>query len=472
MTRSDATVEPSDVADEDGTQEKSGARGGVAPPPAGHRSAIAHKLITFIGITLVIGSLHALLAIAAYSVQPWQLVLLPFLRLVYLRNSGLGFGLVQSESLLVAGLNIVGLIVVSITSAILSALVKARYPLQYFAIHVAIVSAWLLSCERLLFGATTHYFLFTIDGWALPVGSLPGVLFQVIAFLAYPFALIKFFRLRTAPLDDGTAPGDVADPYLEMRRPLKGLLVVIAIALLLPLASGAVTDVVIASRAGQMDLVYGIVTILIGFIVPSGIIAMLIWFLWRLIPDRAVDVVFLRAFQDDRAATRTLKSLRRALGSSIRLTGVTDPKDLPRLVYLPLYLYFPFFFVLGDFARANAFRHTVFLVGHWKDGVRSILNVVPVAVFECGNITKSLAWELEQAVKEIGPAAIVLIHPEDVNRENIARTFIGQGVDPAALESIRGSQWFVRSKTELAARHIAAQLPRLRDEGRRATTRA
>ena len=459
MTRADTTVELSDVADDDGAQEKSGARGGVAPAAASSRSAFTLKLFTFVGIALVIGSLHALLSEAAYSMYGYgQSVITPFLSLVYVRDSGLSFGLFSLPRLVMA-INIVGLIAASIVAAIFSALVKARYALQYIAVHVAIVSLWLLACERLLLGATTHYFLFTIDGWNLRVLSLPELLFQVIVFLAYPFALIKFFRLRTAPLDDATAPGRVADPYLEMRRPLKALLVLFAIAAFLPVVSASIADVVLAMRAGQSHLAY---EILAAYVAGSGVVALLFWMLWRLIPKRAVDVVFLRAFQDDRAATRTLKSLRKALGSGIRLTGVTDPKDSPRLVLLPLYLYLPFFFVLGDFARANAFRHTVFLVGHWKDGVRSILNVVPVAVFECGNITANLAWELEQALKQIGPATIVLFHPEDIDRAGIAQAFIEHGVDPTALESIPGSQWFGRSKTELAARNIAAQVLRLR----------
>ena len=377
MRGTNTTVEPTtpDAAEEASAQENSGAKGDVGPTSASRRSAFALKLITFIGIAFVVGSLHAFLAMTALSAQ-FPIIVLPFLEFVAVRDVGSAFSFVQSLPLLQVALYIYGLINVSIIAAIFSALVKTRYLAQYIAIHIAIVSLWLMSCERLLFGATTKYFI-PIFGPGLHsfAFSLPQALAQVILFLAYPFALIKFFRSRTAPLDDVTAPGDVADPYFEMRRPLKGLLVLTAMPLLLVLAFlvGAFIAA-LATREGRMQVIDEIMT---GFEALSEVVALsavvaLLVILWRLIPTRAVDVAFLRAFQDDRAATRTLKSLRKALGSGIRLTGVTDPKDLPRLVLLPLYLYFPFFFVLGDFARANAFRHTIFLVGHWKDGVRSI----------------------------------------------------------------------------------------------------
>src|SRR5215813_6246850 len=118
MTRADATVELSDVADDDGAQEKSGARGGVAPAAASSRSAFTLKLFTFVGIALVIGSLHALLSEAAYSMYGYgQSVITPFLSLVYVRDSGLSFGLFSLPRLVMA-INIVGLIAASIVAAI------------------------------------------------------------------------------------------------------------------------------------------------------------------------------------------------------------------------------------------------------------------------------------------------------------------------------------------------------------------
>ena len=427
--------------------------------PASHprRRSWVLSLGTLLACVLVVGLLHGVLILTAQSLVGWSPMRV--LDFAYVRNTGTSFGLFAESTFAKLVYHTSLLLIAIVVAAILCSLANSRYLVQFVAIHLFAASALVVSGERLISGhATTYLVLWFPSEFSLGVFSLPDLIIFAVAAISYPFTLFKFLR-RRAPPEAGKAIGPVADPFYELRLPLKTLLVLTGTLFIIQIGSPVITVSAYALQTAYLSdrptIIFSTVVVL--FILIVGVV-LFMRMLWRLIPDRPIDVVFLRAFQDDPAATQSLKSLRNALGRKIRLTGVTDPKEAPRIRMLPLYLFFFPFLALGDFAYANAFRHTVFLVGHWKDGVQSILNSAVLSVFECGQITENLAWELEHAIQTQGADSVMILHPSELGRDNIVSAFRDHGVAYAVIARIPQDHWFDRPQIDAAARTILGSL--------------
>jgi hypothetical protein len=304
------------------------------------------------------------------------------------------------------------------------------------------VGAWTVNILDSILGVDYYFFWF---GFWRERLNLPKALFFSIALSIYPLALASFVISR-ARRHDTTSSGQLLDPFYRARYPLRTLVVCYPVINFLTTIHDFIVE----------GVVVGVISgILLAFSVAVSV------FLWRLIPNRPIDIIFLRGFQGDREAIRTLRSLRRALGRRIRITGVTNPRELPRLIAFPLWVYFPIF-ALGDFSSANAFRHNVFLVGHWQDGIESALAASLGAVFDCGNVTDNLVWELQYAFRTLDPQALFLVYDEGSTPEEIVRLFRTRGADVAILQGIPAKRWFTRDRlVELAQSIVSFVQPKV-----------
>jgi hypothetical protein len=218
------------------------------------------------------------------------------------------------------------------------------------------------AAEYLILGVNTNYLLFqfTISGWTCKwyVVSLPGAVIVLVWLYIYLLAALTSFGRRSRSGDEPVLRGTLIDPYYESRHALKAFFAAVVLNCLL----GVVADITKIENNGWSHWRVDDLAESLGRLLAGGAILI---FLWRLIPTRPIDVVFFRGFQGDRAARRTLKKLRKALGKTIRLTGGNNPSGRRSFAQVVLSIWQPFFFALGDHVNASAFRHNVFLVGHW-----------------------------------------------------------------------------------------------------------
>jgi hypothetical protein len=136
--------------------------------------------------------------------------------------------------------------------------------------------------------------------------------------------------------------------------------------------------------------------------------------LWRLIPKRPIDALFLRAFGADKSGWSAVKDLRKLLGPRLRLSGVVDPKESRRLGYLLYWVLMPFVLGIGDMGRVNAFRHNVFITDRWKEDLQRAFSKVRFAIFDCRLITANVAWELDFALKTLVRQNVFFLTGNDV----------------------------------------------------------
>jgi lipoprotein signal peptidase len=292
--------------------------------------------------------------------------------------------------------------------------------------------------ERALTGSVRDYFEITLGPSQWPTFNIRSVVVLLGACFFGALVIARFFGRQRRP--PGEARGELHDPLYEHRTLLRAAVALVTFALALGLAAPEITPIrqvfsetpLYVDRSGKLHEEFELSSHLIESFVGRGppevwyevrgrarllcqlaALALLClrlvpaaavcWFGLRWIPSRPVEVIFLRAFARDRESMRLLRRLRRRLGRSVRVTGVTRPGERYRWRDLLLLWVFPFA-ALGDMGQVMAGGHSVFLDENWMDGIRRAFGQARATVFDVRTMTDALAWEISRSLEILGSA--------------------------------------------------------------------
>ena len=354
-------------------------------------------------------------------------------QLAGVRNPGEAFGALQENGVARIVVLATGMALFAAFADLLRRLIPDTYRWQRRALLMGASGGLGNAMERLLTGAVRDYFLIARGDFAWPAVNLFSLALygSVLPFLLLLAARL-FGRHRVPP----HAPeGRLYDPLYERRRSIRALLSLLGAMFLLVAATSVVSAasalrILVCSASiyrdqngdlggppsnfpswmvdgtgwhelGRRERIGEVVVrvlLLCWRFVPPALIA---WLIFRWVPSRRMEVIFLRAFSRDRESHRLLRRLRGGLGRDARITGVTRPGERYRWRDLLLLWVFPFA-VVGDLGQVMAGGHTIFLDKDWTGGVKLALGGARAAVFDARTITEALAWEIGQSIGLLG----------------------------------------------------------------------
>jgi lipoprotein signal peptidase len=383
------------------------------------------KAIILVAVLLAIAVVHAAFAAPAQRLNPGEvtrIVNAGFVQVdfVHVENRGVAFGLFQGVlwqrllPALVGGLFAVGV------SALFLSLVDQHYTLQLIALSCIVDSAFVHMGERLLSGYQLDYLEIGSGPYRFPVFNAADVAGTAGWLLLYGAIILRYFRWLPEPRGAQNGEGGLQDPFYERRNTLRvglGFFIgwgaaVVLIEYTYLLFAGYFTlsghKAVLNQPETGSPMASVFPTVLNTLMLLAGIAV------WRAVPKRPIDALFLRSFGADERGWSAVKVLRKLLQPRIRLSGVVDPKESRRLVYLLYWVLMPFVLGIGDMGRVNAFRHNVFLTERWKEDLESAFPKVRVAIFDCRTITPNVAWELDFALKTLARRNVFFLVGNDV----------------------------------------------------------
>lgn len=316
------------------------------------------------------------------------------------------------------------------------ALVPTRYKSQLIGVSTFAAANLAESVEK-TFGGQRVYFDVSLDPFHWPAFNIYGVVGFCAVICLYVFAALLFFRVMPGS-SPGSAPIDtiptVTDPLYEKRRPLKVLLsLLFFVAFIWIVLNGIITWIDIRSIA-TAHVIFADVSVTL---LTSAFMTILpLMLLWRAIPIKRIDVLYLRTFISDKRSWGAAKRLRKGLAPTLRLAGVADPKEARRWFHLLYWLWAPFIFALGDFSRINVTRHNLFLEGDWKAGIRTAFSGVHAAVFDCRMLSLNLAWEITAGIRILGPKRMFFIITANASLLEIQQLLTSAGLSAGILDAV------------------------------------
>jgi len=345
------------------------------------------------------------------------------------------------------------------------ALIPSAYKVQLAATELFLASAIAKNSEVVIRTLTTTrpniaYFDIAVGKLRPFSFSIYEVVFWLALAFLYLLVLLRFFRLLPGQRKAAAGAGIIGllrDPLRENRRPLKVMLGIgLALGAVVIAANGLLGFLDMRGKTGLATLLAAVGSLVLGSLAISLGPQIL---LWRMIPTRAIDVMYLRSFRLDRQGWATLRRLRRKLGRRVRLSGVVDPKESRQLRYLLYWLTNPFMFALGDQGSINATRHNTFLEGDWKQGIRGALSHSRLAVFDCRTLSENLLWEIRTGLGILGPGRVFFIFPDEGSAAGLQASLAASGLAGAALNNVPVESFVPESDTGALAERIAAAVP-------------
>ncbi|HEY6272426.1 MAG TPA: signal peptidase II [Terriglobales bacterium] len=387
------------------------------------------KATILVATLLSVAVAHTALSALTQHLGPWETTRIIDaagiqVDLVYHENRGTALALFEgggSQALLSASISAffaIGLLVLFLS------LVDQRYTFQLVALSCIVDGSLVQAGETLLWGYTVDYFRIGLDRYYFPDFNIAGLAGTAGWLLLYGGIAFRYFRWLPEPWSARTEVEGLHDPLYERRRPLRVILgifivwgaVILLIQYTYLLFAGYFTA---SGRPGALNPEeYGSPMAAVFSTALNTLTLVAAIAVWRMIPKRPIDALFLRAFGADKKGWAAVKDLRRLLEPRLRLSGVVDPKESRRTVYLLYWILMPFALGIGDMGRVNAFRHNLFISDRWKEDLERAFPHVRFAIFDCRAITPNVAWELDLAMKTLA-------------RRNV---FFLVGNDPAALQ--------------------------------------
>lgn len=403
------------------------------------------KAVLFVSILLAIAVVDTAFSIPAQELEPWGIrpilnVRLVRLDYVRLKNYGTAFALFEDSGLrrgVVAG---GGAFFALGLSALFLTLVDPRYRLQLTALTLIPAPSLIKACETLLFGYRLCYFQVGFGHYAWPAFDAADVAGFGGWVLLYLIVILRFFRWlpepRRAP---GEEPGFV-DPFYDRRKPLRWFLgIVIGIGIVFVLAQ----FVGVLTSQEQNDSRVSTV-----FVLAFNALSLLLMVaVWRMIPDRPIDVLVLRGFGGDTRGWPVMRCLRKSVRPHLRLSGVVDPKEPRRAAHFVYWLLMPFVFGIGDLGCVNAFRYNVFLTQNWQADLKRLFSTVRYAIFDCRTLTPNVVWEISLAREMFPPERVFFLAAGEVAElQTRLREFSDKHeVDPS--QCVAAANWRILSTT-------------------------
>jgi signal peptidase II len=401
-------------------------------------------------VVVVVAAVHV--AVARLSPQPYMVSLRLFsvgpihFDLVNMRNAGAAFSLFAEQTSLRVLKPLIASFAAVCLAVLFLSLVERQHTLQLIALGCIVSPSFVGVGEQVLRGYRLDYFDLGFGPYhfrAFNAADLAGLCGW---FLLYGLVILRFFR-RVPETSDAVPEMGARDPFFEKRKPLRvllGTLAVVGTPMVLAQFVSLVASAVLPPAAPE--------DVFARTQAPDPLSALLYFFLnlftlvlvlvtWRMIPKRPIDVLVLRSFHADQAGWSVVKDLRKALRPRLRMTGVVDPKESRRLVYLLYWILMPFVFGIGDMGRVNAFRHNIFLTENWREDLRRQFSAVRYAVFDCRELTSNVAWELGTALEILTPPRVFFLVQNGVAalQEELRTYQLQASLDPAHCFAVADS---------------------------------
>lgn len=454
----------------------------MATISTGKREKITTFLVCFLSVALCHAAIIAVLKQA--DLTPYMSVyLLPFLDLTLVEHSGVSaFGFVESNPWVLWLLRAAGTGIAILIAFGIYLLADVRFGFQHRLLQLLSASLLVRSGESLVSGHVTDYFDLHLGSWHLPAFGFNDLVATLSLLCLYLFAMLKFFKVaprsRVSSVSFESSSSFV-DPLFAKRHGLKLLLVVLLTLWLVGSVSFVVSTYFellreVATREGvfswQLMPTFGAQLTLAAMALGLNLLylaqGIILWLLWIVIPDRPIEVAFLRAFKAEKSAWRTLRHLRRSLRKVARVTGVSDPDESRRLIYLPMWIIFPFMFSVGELSRVNALRNNIFLTGDWQAGINQLFSLMRIAVFDCSEVTENLAWEFERAVEVFGSDQVFLVYPVNSSPDAVEQLLAENGVRSGVLDVFPRSQYFAQNEVPTLADKVRHGITLIRNSKR------
>lgn len=124
---------------------------------------------------------------------------------------------------------------------------------------------------------------------------------------------------------------------------------------------------------------------------------------WRILPKRDVDLVYLRSFRNDRATSSIRFDLHRAIGGALRISGIRDPRRR-----WPKFLRFAFFFLFA--LRHVSPRYLNLEAGDdWKRRLWRTLGLARGVVIDVSDLTPHVVTEVRLCLACMNPDRILFV---------------------------------------------------------------
>jgi hypothetical protein len=181
------------------------------------------------------------------------------------------------------------------------------------------------------------------------------------------------------------------------------------------------------------------------------------WAVWRILPTRMVDILYLRAFKYDQETSRIRYDIHKAIGRKLRVSGIRDPRRRwPRIIR--------FMFLYAFALRYSTPRYLNLEAGHdWKARLWRTLGLAKGALIDVSDLTPYVVAEMRLCYRNMGLARILFIGDGSLSLpewRELINTFLGQspsdsGVQVAIWEDNRGD----RRRFREAVQQLAATIP-------------
>ena len=234
-------------------------------------------------------------------------------------------------------------------------------------------------------------------------------------FRTQPRGMGDMTNLPTPPL-----PLPLEDPLLRLRGVLGRTLIVSAVASLVFLGSYLVE---------RREWLIAIPLIIVFFYMP------LAFFVWRILPSRPTNAIYLRSFKDDRSSWPVRKALQEALGRAYRLSGIREPRRRRSVLDWINTLFFVFRY-------STPKRMNLEAGADWKARLWQSLGSSRCAFIDLTSPTPAVFEELKISHRTLGTRRVLVIVGGEAARER-SRDYVGEalGLAPARRDEVRVSCW-------------------------------
>ncbi len=194
-------------------------------------------------------------------------------------------------------------------------------------------------------------------------------------------------RRRNAPV-----PDPLDDPMWGLRTFFLWLTVI-------GLVAGVVAFAAVALLSGSLVAVVAVgltVLFVVGFTAS----------LWRVLPNRETDVLYLRSFRYDRASAGVRTDLQWVFGRAARVSGIRDPRRRwPKLLRYPLLVAFALRYATPKYMNLEA-------GDAWKERLWRSLGRARGAVIDVTDLTPHVIGEIQLCVRCLSPDRILFVGDE------------------------------------------------------------
>ncbi len=179
--------------------------------------------------------------------------------------------------------------------------------------------------------------------------------------------------------------------------------------------------------------------------------------IWRILPDRETDVLYLRSFRYDRASAGIRTDLHRVFGRTARVSGIRDPRRRwPKLLRYPLMVAFALRYSTPKYMNLEA-------GDAWKERLWRSLGRARGAVIDVTDLTPHVIGEIQLCFRCLGLDRILFVGDESKSEREWRDAILDAVGGSVRPDDVRVAIWSRSRAARRDFRHrasdFAADLP-------------